>query len=78
MGNRYCDMELLTLDSILVHKVGGGRMSAPRILGFLLSNWDFTRFRRVKAHDFGLFLLVWEHSVPNYCQVVRGIQLEVP
>jgi hypothetical protein len=53
-------------------------MSALRILGFLLSNLDFTRFRRVKAHDFGLFLLVWVHSVPNYCQVVRGIKLEVP
>ncbi len=65
MGNHHFDGELWTLDSVLVQKVGNqrgsclaraGRISAPRILGFLLSNLDFTRIRRVQAHNFGSFL----------------------
>jgi hypothetical protein len=48
-----------------------GRISVLRILGFLLSNLDFTRIRCVQAHDFGSFLLVWEHSNPTIAKFLE-------
>jgi hypothetical protein len=81
MGNRHFDGELQTLDSWLVQKVGNrrgsclarvGRISVLRILGFLLSNLDFTRIRCVQAHDFCSFLLVWEHSNPTIAKFWRN------
>jgi hypothetical protein len=66
MGNHHFDGELWTLDL-----ARAGRMSAPRILDFLLSNLDFTRIRRVQAHDFGSFLMAWEHSNPTITKLLE-------
>ena len=80
MGNLHFDRELWTLDILLVQKVGNprglclaraGRVSAPRILGFLLSNLDLTRIRCAQAHDFGSFLLVWKHSNPTIAKLLE-------